>query len=1118
MAIRYSSGGHAGGWMSTTDGTEVWSVSANGASPAPGSSNGPLSYLYKASGGWGEGRDCSMWFRPVVCPTGAIVAVDHTRVVAAGPMAGGANCTTGQQCHAPTGGSCVKHSGCGTHGRPSCTCQCAEGYGGPACVGRNTTVVVYAQAKFDGVAGSTDGVFFIDGDVSAAPELASVPLVSPVSIAIAGDFVYALHLNNRTVSRLQLDNGLPAKGAAFVKLFEVAETTLPTPVRYWTTLGAGTGGAALYVSDTASNAVVKLDGATGKLLLTLGSSTAEQPSGTYDPSRLMGPTSVAVWRNATADGDDHVLVVESRGPNRIGEWDSSGKLVRSWTSPQGQANYGYAVDPDVPTEAYCLQARADGGFDRTGGVAAWEKDRVSWPNASAPPQMTPIYLNKWEINYTTGRFAPIAVYPNITAGLAGFSFSGSGFPKVVYANGGAKFLVFQGGMSIYKFGKGPDGTELLTPSAGIVANWTTFKTHTFPPTKTIKTYYTFADSNGNGLVEESEFVPLDMGFGEENTCSTYFTNWVDDELAFLCFGAGPTANFSQHPVSSIKRAELESSVSIFRLAVENFDAHGNPVFSRSWERFITDPFLATAQAAILANNTPPPMLGGNELPPYGYATSWQAVYGNAKDGYVVNARGGPSFDGDDGMQNKLSRYRVGADGEMKLMWRVGRATLHAGSPAKGEIKSAFTASPVLNGMIAVVDNSMTGVQAFTEDGMYVDTVFVPASSNLETLYKPPGEFFAGGAFLNKDDGKVYARWGKVSMQLFRLDGFDKANVLELSMAPSAITLTPAEIAPPAQVALAIRNNRYAQPAEAPFLKAASVPAVDGSDVGWPSAAAGNVSLWSDGQHSVTAQILYDQDHIYVRAVLSMSQPLAATKVFPDWARLFTHGVAGTTLSLYFQTNTTDACNAGPQYSCELAPKNASNPGLPQACSCPSDLGSPTQALARIVLGVFDASDADPSSAAKSRGPGAPQLEAIAVGMYPYWRTSAGTRRPGGTNTSYGTPTLGTISFENVQLLNASAAGLGVKTGYKLDAAKTTLTIATALPRTALPGLPALSVLMLDLGLIYTVLLGASCAMIFGMPQRRVRALLNAGRVATRIGMLSAMPANFWHPGQPEHRL
>ena len=132
-----------------------------------------------------------------------------------------------------------------------------------------------------GVAGSTDTVYFLDGDVSTAPVLASVPLVAPVSIAIAGECVYALHVNNRTISRLQLNNGLPEKGAVFVKLFEIAASTLPNPVRYWTTLGVGTGGTALYVSDTASNAVVKVDGGTGKLLLRLGSSTSEQPSGTY---------------------------------------------------------------------------------------------------------------------------------------------------------------------------------------------------------------------------------------------------------------------------------------------------------------------------------------------------------------------------------------------------------------------------------------------------------------------------------------------------------------------------------------------------------------------------------------------------------------------------------------------------------------------------------------------------------------------------------------------------------------------------------------------------------------------------------------------------------------------
>ena len=127
---------------------------------------------------------------------------------------------------------------------------------------------------------------------------------------------------------------------------------------------------------------------------------------------------------------------------------------------QGQANTGYAIDPQSPTEAYCLQASADGGFDKTGGVPGWEKGRVAWPNASARLTRTPIYLNKWQINYTTGRFTPVGVYPNITASLAGYPFSSqmAGYPKVVHANGGSKFLVFQGGLSVYKFSKGPGGT------------------------------------------------------------------------------------------------------------------------------------------------------------------------------------------------------------------------------------------------------------------------------------------------------------------------------------------------------------------------------------------------------------------------------------------------------------------------------------------------------------------------------------------------------------------------------------------------------------------------------------------------------------------------------------
>jgi hypothetical protein len=118
---------------------------------------------------------------------------------------------------------------------------------------------------------------------------------------------------------------------------------------------------------------------------------------------------------------------------------------------------------------------------------------VSWPNTSAPIHLEPLYLNKWQINYTTGRFEPVAVYPNITTSLGGYPFSagGGGYPQIVHANGGRKYLVFQGGMSVYKFSNGPGGTELLTPSSGIVANWTDIPRDRYHPPRTIRTYYQY---------------------------------------------------------------------------------------------------------------------------------------------------------------------------------------------------------------------------------------------------------------------------------------------------------------------------------------------------------------------------------------------------------------------------------------------------------------------------------------------------------------------------------------------------------------------------------------------------------------------------------------------------
>jgi hypothetical protein len=165
-----------------------------------------------------------------------------------------------------------------------------------------------------------------------------------MAIDVRDGWLYALH-SIRSVSKLQLHDGLPVPGAVWSKCFDIGPDDVPTPGA----MAVGSSGKAIYVSDVQSNLVAKLDGLTGKRLLYFGDTQAvpvpEPKSGTYAKQRLMGPTSLAVWAgaggsagppssvndggvgtgSAAVDGAaaDHVLVLETRGPARIGEWDGT---------------------------------------------------------------------------------------------------------------------------------------------------------------------------------------------------------------------------------------------------------------------------------------------------------------------------------------------------------------------------------------------------------------------------------------------------------------------------------------------------------------------------------------------------------------------------------------------------------------------------------------------------------------------------------------------------------------------------------------------------------------------------------------------------------------------------
>jgi hypothetical protein len=98
----------------------------------------------------------------------------------------------------------------------------------------------------------------------------------------------------------------------------------------------------------------------------------------------------------------------------------------------------------------------------------------------------------------------------------------------------------------------------------------------------------------------------------------------------------------------------------------------------------------------------------------------------------------------------------------ELLWRVGRASLQSDDPPAGEIVASMSTSWPALGLIGIIDNSMAGVHIYTEDGLYVDSAFVPGEYEQRSLFGLPGEFFAGRLFHNTEDGHVYMN----AVQLF----------------------------------------------------------------------------------------------------------------------------------------------------------------------------------------------------------------------------------------------------------------------------------------------------------------------------------------------------------------
>ena len=469
------------------------------------------------------------------------------------------------------------------------------------------------------------------------------------------------------------------------------------------------------------------------------------------------------------------------------------------------------------------------------------------------------------------------------------------------------------------------------------------------------------DANGNGHVDDEELTPCSV----EKCLSYHGQNWLPD-LSYL--------------------AVLNGSTDVQRLSPSGFDEHGNPIF-KEWKKLVTDPEFA-ARAAGKADA----LHGGNEMgDTYG---SWVQATESSNGDLYVQARSGPGFNANQGAQHKISRYVLKANGEYAEKWRVGRAALND-IAKRGEMYGGMRIRQPINGLVSVIDQTRCGVLLYTDEGLYVDTLFPDLKTSPDkrgSIYQLPGEFFAGIIYPNKNNGKIYIGVGKYTPVFFEVEGWsEKENpVHPLTTVQKTVSINFSQIAAPPEIALKFRGGA-GKTQIARLAPALGGVVLDGSLAGWESCE----PVQFGKEQTVEARCLYDPDHLYVRWHARLGGAFQA-KPLPPLTRLFTHDQMSDTVSLYIQ-------------------------GDPNAPSKAVPGGRPGDV--RFTFGLFQSGTS---------------LQPVGVGYYPTW--------PGKGQPQVYRTIVRETSFAHVGAIP------GVQLGYALDPDGKGFVIAAAIPRAAIPAL------------------------------------------------------------------
>jgi len=340
---------------------------------------------------------------------------------------------------------------------------------------------------------------------------------------------------------------------------------------------------------------------------------------------------------------------------------------------------------------------------------------------------------------------------------------------------------------------------------------------------------------------------------------------------------------------------------------------------------------------------------------------------------------------------------------MKLKWRVGRAALQ-GNAQPGEVYAPIFIDRPINGIFGIVDNSRAGYVLYTDEGMYVDTLFPDqrvTDSAKGGTYPQPGEFFTGYGFLNRENQKIYIAFGKTQPALYEVVGWSGREnpVKPLSTLDRLVTISAAEIAVPPEIALFVRGGAGAARVARFAPATGGGPNLDGSVVGWESSEP--IKFQADAKQTVEVRCMYDPANLYLRWHVRLGRAFEARELQPA-EHLFAHDRGADLVSFYLQGDV-----------------NA-KPGGPTE-GRPGDM--------RFICGLF-----------KDQG----TIKPVMLALYPKWFG------PGkATPLTYKTPVM-QAAYEHVGLVGAA------KLGHLLDPDNQGFVIAAAIPRSVLTPLPVFS--------------------------------------------------------------